>query len=138
MISAGKADRAVLHHYDFVCRPDGAIELSPHGQQALHRIAGMTCNYPVPLIVESTRDPAMDEARRLAVVNTVTQLGLPISPDCVVVAADPSIGLSGIEAEAIQRIREAEMVTGASRVRSYNSFSGATVIPYIGTEDPSQ
>ena len=129
MIAAGKADRAMLHHYDFVHHADGGIELTQRGRGELGRIAGIMADFAVPLSIESTFNPSQDAARRNAVVNAIAQQGLQISPDSIRITADRTIGLTGIDAQAIHVIRTAEAASGASRTRPYQDASGATQIP---------
>ncbi len=130
MIAAGKADRAMLHHYDFVHHTDGSVKLTSRGHGELRRIANSMEDFPIPLLVESTRDASQDEARRLAVLSAVAQLGLPISADSIQIAADRSLGVSDTEAASIETIRAAEVETGASRTRPYRNSSGAMLIPF--------
>jgi hypothetical protein len=129
MIAAGKADRAMLHHYDFVHHADGGIELTQRGRGELGRIAGIMADFAVPLSIESTSNPSQDAARRNAVVDAITQLGLQIPTDSIQITADRTIGLSGVDAEAVHVIRNAEAASGASRTRPYQDASGATQIP---------
>lgn len=131
MIAAGKADRAMLHHYDFVHHAGGGVELTQRGHRELGRIAGIMAEFPVPLSIESTLNPAEDAGRRNAVVDAIARLGLPISSDSVLVSGDRTIGLSGIDAEAVHAIRTSEAATGASRTQPYRDASGATQIPFI-------
>jgi hypothetical protein len=129
MIAAGKADRAMLHHYDFVHHADGEIELTQRGRGELGRIAGIMNDFDVPLLIESTSNPGQDAARRNAVANAIAQLGLQIPNESIQITADRTIGLSGVDAEAVHVIRTTETATGASRTRPYQEASGATQIP---------
>ena len=129
MIAAGKADQAMLHHFDFIHHADGAVALTTRGRQTLSRIAVLIAEHPVALSIESTLDPNQDAARQIAVVDAIGQLGLSISPDRIRIAVDQTIGLSGEDAQAIHAARIKEVVTGAARTRPYRQAGGATVIP---------
>ncbi len=134
MIMMGKADRAVMHHYDFTHHPTGTVVLTTRGHRDLQRIAGILAEYPVPLTIESTDHPRQDQARRLAVVNAIAAMGLPISPDSIRVSPDEAIGLSGEDAQAIHSVRTSEVTTGASRTRPFRDASNATIIPILTGE----
>jgi hypothetical protein len=134
MIAAGKADRAILHDYDFTTHRDGSVRLTSRGRLELQRIAGLMLEYPVWLTIESTLHPVQDAARQTAVVNEIAQLGLAIPPDRIRIAVDQTIGLSGQDAQAINAIRVDEAVTGATRTRPYRDASGATLIPVLSRE----
>jgi hypothetical protein len=134
MVVAGKADRAILHNYDFTADPDGSVRLTTRGRLELQRIAALMLEYPVCLTIESTLHPVNDAARQTAVVNEIAQLGLPIPSDHIRIAVDRTIGLSGQDAQAINAIRVDEAVTGATRTRPYRDASGATLIPVLSRE----
>ena len=129
MIAAGKADQAMLHHFDFIHDADGVVALTARGRQTLSRIAALIAEHPVALSIESTLDANQDAARQIAVVDAIGQLGLSISPDRIQIAVDQTIGLSGEDAQAIHAARIKEVVTGAARTRPYREAGGATVIP---------
>lgn len=136
MITSGKVDRSVLHHYDFVHHADGRVSLTDHGREELVRIADVMSEYPVPLTIETTRDPNHDNARRTVVMNTIAQLGLPIATESIRIAPDRAIGLNGVDAQMINALRISEMATGSSRTRPFRDAGGATIIPIaVGGDD---
>ena len=126
-VANGMAARMVLYHYDFV---DGSPVLNTHGQDHVAKIAAMTANNNFPIIVERTPcNPALAEARRLAVLNQLGRGGATIPSERVVVGAPIANGLHGAEAEIIyqnllSQTRERGLVTGAA-----SGFVGAATSP---------
>ena len=126
-VANGMAARMVLYHYDFV---DGSPVLNTHGQDHVAKIAAMTANNNFPIIVERTPcNPALAEARRLAVLNQLGRGGATIPSERVVVGAPIANGLHGAEAEIIyqnllSQTHERGLVTGAA-----SGFVGAATSP---------
>ncbi len=94
-IANGHAVRMVLYHYDFV---DGGTSLSRRGHSELLDITGRLLRTPHPLVIQSTDDPEMDEARRHSVLAALTQLPFPFPGERVVIGRPSVYGLDGIDA----------------------------------------
>jgi hypothetical protein len=126
-IANGDAARMVLYHYDFV---GNTATLNTHGQDQVAKIAAMLGHNGFPVIVERTPgNPALAEARRLAVWNQLGGAGSVIPPERIVVGASIANGLHGGEAEIIylnllSQTREKGLVTGAA-----SGFVGAASSP---------
>ena len=109
MVANGEAAHMVLHKFDFV---DGSDQLKPRGLDELGKIAYRLTSNPYPLVIERTpNDPALAEARRVAVLSALATGPYPIDPARVVVAVPSAKGLSGINAQiiganAMERVRE--------------------------------
>jgi len=130
-VANGQAARMVLYHYDFV---GNTAALNTHGQDHLAKIAAMLAHNSFPVIVERTSsNPALAQARRLAVLNQLGGEGIVIPPERVVVGGPIANGLRGAEAEIIyqnllSQTRERGLVTGGA-----SGFAGAATSPPGGT-----
>jgi hypothetical protein len=126
-VANGVAARMVLYRYDFV---DGSSVLNTRGQDHLAKIAAVMAHNAFAVIVERLpSNPALAEARRLAVLNQLGRGGIAIPSERVVVGAPIANGLLGGEAEIIyqnllSQTRERGLVTGAA-----SGFVGAATSP---------
>ncbi len=126
-IANGEAARMVLYHYDFVGQ---TASLNTHGQDGLAKIATLAGCNGFPIIIERTpMNPALAEARRLAVINRLAGQGFVLPPERVVVGAPVANGLNGVEAEVIylnllSQTRDKGRVTGGA-----SGFVGAGTNP---------
>lgn len=87
-----------LRAYDF---EPGTDRLNRRGRD---KLAEISAKLPVtfgPVIVERSRDDAIDDARRSTVLSALKAGSFPIPPERVVVGAPASPGLRGPEAELI-------------------------------------
>jgi hypothetical protein len=107
----------VLYHYDFI---GNTAALNTHGQDHVAKIGALLAHNGFPVIVERTPlNPALAEARRLAVLNQFGREGITLPPGRVVIGAPIANGLRGAEAEIIyqnllSQTRERGQVTGAA------------------------
>jgi hypothetical protein len=126
-VANGVAARMVLYHYDFV---DSTPVLNTRGQDHVAKIGALLAHNNFPIIVERIPcNPALAEARRLAVLNQLGRGGAAIPSERVVVGAPIANGLHGAEAEIIyqnllSQTRERGLVTGAA-----SGFVGAATSP---------
>ena len=98
-VANGEAARMVLYHFDFLC---GSSALNLRGNDQLGKIALLLKNNTCPIIIERTPDqPALAEARRLAVLQVLGGHGIAINPRRVVVGLPLANGLSGVEANRV-------------------------------------
>jgi hypothetical protein len=95
-VDNGEAAQMALYHYDFVACGSA---LSPRGKDQLCKIAAMLPHNFYPIVIERTVDnPALAEARRLAVLQELAGGSFPVPPERVVVGPPLARGLDGIEA----------------------------------------
>jgi hypothetical protein len=90
-----EAARMTLYEFDFL--PCGAL-LNPHGQRQLVKIAALLPKTFASVTIETSGNPALDEARRLFVINALAGGPFPIVPERVVAGWPLENGLRGIEA----------------------------------------
>ncbi|MCI0457427.1 MAG: hypothetical protein L0Z62_10700 [Gemmataceae bacterium] len=98
-VANGEAARMVLYHYDFVdCSP----ALNLRGRDRLAQLAPLLTHNPFPIVIERTPwDPALAEARRLAVLSELGAAPFAVPPERVVIGLPAANGLRGVEAEVI-------------------------------------
>lgn len=88
--------RQIFYHYDFI---NNSAELNHAGQNKLARISQNAFANFAPIVVESTpRQPGVDHARRLHLVQTMANNGIPIPAERIIVAGAVNRGLSGPDA----------------------------------------
>jgi hypothetical protein len=99
MVANGDAARMVLYNYDFV---EGCDRLNPRGKDQLAKIAALLPTNFCPVVIERIPcNPALAEARRLAVLNELTHGPFPVPPERVVIGPPLAVGLAGREATII-------------------------------------
>jgi hypothetical protein len=99
MTANAASARLVLHHFDFL---PGSPELNPRGLDQLSQFVAQLAVSPFPLIVERTpENPALAEARRVAVLTRLAGGPIPVGPDRVFVGVPAARGLSGPDAQVI-------------------------------------
>jgi hypothetical protein len=103
-IHNGLAAQAVLYHFDFNDPDsDAPQQLNVRGEEELLRIV-QTGTQPttltplVPIVIQPTRDPGLDETRRQYVLQRLASAGLPAADEMVVVRRPDARGISGDEA----------------------------------------
>jgi uncharacterized membrane protein YgcG len=85
-----------MYHYDFV---DQGSKLNLRGKDQLAKMAAMLGHNFFPIVIERTpANPALAEARRLAVLNELAAGPFPVPPMRVVVGQPAATGLQGREA----------------------------------------
>jgi hypothetical protein len=99
-VANADAARMVLYRYDFL---DGSDVLNPRGKERLAQIAALLPRNFSPVVVEGGCGPALDEARRLAVLGFLGQGPFPVPPERVVVGGPLAVPLSGPEAVLVYR-----------------------------------
>jgi hypothetical protein len=106
-ITNGLAAQLVFYRYDFNNNPgEGgsksptAANLSPRGWVQMVKIGEMLNRLPVPpVVIESSNDSQLDEARRQNVIAGLTEvMGSPVPPEWVVVGEPMANPLNGEEA----------------------------------------
>ncbi len=107
-IGNGLAERMVLYRYDFLdSMGNESVSLSPRGHMQLDKIikrweCGNLGNVDsVPICIESTGQPRLDEQRRLHVIAVLGEWGATFAPEMVVVCHPRAFGLQGVEAAII-------------------------------------
>jgi hypothetical protein len=107
-VAGGLQAQLVLYRYDFyspLAAADTveASDLNAAGQRQLMKITGLLHGLAAPpVLIETSGDLALDEARRGHVIAELShRLGAPVPMEWVVVADLPRSGLSGTEATII-------------------------------------
>jgi hypothetical protein len=119
-VANAEAARMILSPYHFV---DGTDQLTPWGKNQLAMIAHLLPANFFPVVIEATPCPALDEARRLAVLNELGHGAFAVPPERVVIGPAIARGMSGVEA----RITNANFLLGvqAGGVRGGAAGGGA-------------
>lgn len=126
-VANGEAARMVLYQYDFV---EGSDRLKPRGKYQLTKITALLPLNFNPLIIEATPEaPALDEARRAAVVRELAVGPFPVPAERIVIGRPLSIPLQGAEAERIYRNQLLNTESGGLRATAGGSATG----PALGT-----
>lgn len=114
--------RQILYHYDFI---DGTTELNYAGRQKLARISEQAFSNFAPIIVESTpRQPGLDLSRRLQLVQTITNQGLPIPAERIIVSDSTSSSLRGPDAVILNQGQQNALGQGGSSPGAQGMTSG--------------
>ena len=101
MVANGANARLVLYEYDFF---EGAAQLTHRGHHQLAKIAALLANTDGPVVIEpSMSPPHLARARRLAIINLLSQGPAPVPPDRVVIGPADAVGLKGTESLLIYR-----------------------------------
>ncbi|MCE9546751.1 MAG: hypothetical protein K8T25_14825 [Planctomycetia bacterium] len=131
-VASGLAEQLVLYNYDFVDNGTGTT-LNPHGQKQLCRMAHVLSHCDYVLVIErNDGNPALDEARRLAVIEAAKSLPVPLADDRVVVACPLATGLRGSEAEIIN-VNQLRQTANGFQQRSYSSAAAFSSAAGSGT-----
>lgn len=126
-----EAARMVLYQYDFV---EGTALLNVRGHQQLAKMAALLPRNFNCIIIEPC-GPAIDQARRTAVLNELASGPFPVPSERVVVAVPTMIGLNGVDAVAIARDQLIRLQTltsvivsrsGTTSIASGTTTSGGT------------
>jgi hypothetical protein len=126
-VTNGEAARMVLYHYDFV---EGSDQLKPRGKYQLAKITALLPLNFNPLIIEASPEaPALDEARRVAVVRELAVGPFPVPAERVVIGRPLSIPLEGADAERIYRNLLLNTESGGVR----GTGGSVTTGPALGT-----
>ncbi len=117
----------VLYRSDFLA---GTTTLTPGGAQRLTVMANRLPCWLGPLVIEWTPDqPGMAEARRAAVLASLTNARIGVGPERVVVGPSQYNGLNGQEADQDFRI----YLIRAATAPLPNSYTVPPQIPSIGS-----
>jgi hypothetical protein len=140
----GLAAQTVFYQYDFNNTPapgaPNSIDragLNFCGRQQLSRVAELVNHLPVPrVVIETSRNPQIDEARRQTVIAGLSEvMGTAVPADWVVIDQPPSNPLSGEEAqithENLLRQTESRGLYDANDRSSDNGGSGGNSINNI-------
>lgn len=109
-VTNGLAAQLVFYRYDFVnvptqraAKPDDFANLNPQGRRQLLRVAEVMERMPLPpVVIESSGNSQIDEARRQVVIARLTEvMGSPLPAEWVVVDEPMAHPLAGEEATII-------------------------------------
>jgi hypothetical protein len=84
----------ILRPYDF---DPGTTRLNLRGMDKLREIGQKLPSSFTPVIVERSRDSALDQARRSSVFAALNSGTFPIPAERVIIGPSPTVGLSGVE-----------------------------------------
>jgi len=126
--------RQIFYHYDFI---DNSAELNHAGKNKLARISQNAFSNFAPIVVESTpRQPGVDHARRLHLVQTIANNGIPIPAERVIVAGAVNRGLSGPDSMILynRSLNDLQQSPGSSGISSQSGsgvggLSGSGLLP---------
>ena len=125
-IANGVAAKLVLYHFDFV---DGGSQLNWKGRQQLAKHAAVMNGNVYPLVIEQSPDqPELDEARRAAVQQALTQNQSPISVDRVVVGIPTAVALPGQQAVGLNANLQRDTQAGGVSNLAPGSFRAGGII----------
>jgi hypothetical protein len=98
-VNNGTATRMTLYDYDFV---PGSGQLSLKGRDQLAKIAAQLPGTFYPVVIERIpADPALEQARRLAVIAELGRGPFAVPAERVIVGMPQAVGLRGVEADLI-------------------------------------
>lgn len=113
-VANAEAARLALYHYDFV---EGTAQLNVKGRERLAAMADLLPQCFGPVVIERTAGaPALDENRRVAVFNEIAQGPFKVPLERIIVGIPPAFGLSGVEAEIVDRNLITHTQTGGIQV----------------------
>jgi hypothetical protein len=124
-VQVAKADthRFTLYNSDFL---PGTNRFSPIGASRFNLMFARLPDWSGPIVVQWSPDqPALAQARRQAVVETLTSAGLPVMAERVVIGPSPYPGAMGVEA------------AGQATNTIFRNQSGSQTFPLPPTESAS-
>jgi len=122
--TAAEQDDFVLYQYDWY---QGGGDLGPNGRYRLEHIAPRLAHEPYPVVVERTEDEALNQTRRIRVVEFLTARGVDIAPERVVVGQPEAEGLYG---QAAPRVYQG--MFGGRRYSGTGGYGGGSGISTLG------
>ncbi len=118
-------DKFVIYQYEWAA--DGT-KLTPAGQEHLARIVPRLPQVPFPIVIECSSDKRVDETRRLAVLESLANCRVPISPERVVLGHSEAEGMYGQEAPGVAR----GMLSNSSGGQGAGAMGGAGSTSTLG------
>jgi hypothetical protein len=111
----------------------GGTELGPMGRYYLDLISNRMARHPMPIVIETSRDDRLDEARREVLITLLERRGLK-DPTRVIVAFPIAEGLLGEEAPRIaaQYLSGGYGGFGYGGFGGFGGFGGSTLGPVFG------
>lgn len=114
--------RQILYNYDFV---DGSPDLNHAGKLKLAKISQQIFSNFAPIIVESTpRQPGLDLSRRLQLVHLISNQGLPIPAERIIVSDMLNKAMTGPDAIILYNNSLRSLSQGASDAGSQGMAGG--------------
>lgn len=114
--------RQIFYQYDFV---DGSPELNHAGKLKLAKISQQIFSNFAPIIVESTpRQPGLDLSRRLQLVHFISNQGLPIPAERIIVSDMLNKAMTGPDAIILYNGSLKALSQGASDAGSQGMTGG--------------
>lgn len=101
-VENGIRAQLMLYHFDFGIG-EGADQLNPHGMQGLRRMAQLSMQTGLPVLIQSSfATPTLDERRRQSVVKQLVEINDFFTGDMVLLGEPQHRGLRGEEVIAVQ------------------------------------
>jgi hypothetical protein len=109
-VTNGLAAQLVFYRYDFIstptqraAKPNDFANLNPQGRRQLRRVADVMSRMPLPpVVIESSGNSQIDQARRQVVIAGLTEaMGSPVPAEWVIVDEPMAHPLAGEEAAIV-------------------------------------
>ena len=127
----GLAAQMILYRYDFLDEQGNeGVSLSRRGKAQLDKIVKRWETHGSPIVIEPTKHEQLDQQRRDEVLRQVSEWGIHVDPEMVVVGRPNPTGLAGPEAELIygnmlkQTQSKGSNSSGGSSVGNVSGSSG--------------
>jgi hypothetical protein len=125
-IANGLRDQQTLYEYDF----HGA-GLSPRGKYQVQKIAQRMHSLIGPVVIEARQNAELNQNRQLAVIEQLSQFGIPADQDLVVVQQMIRPGLIGVEAIEIfnNQMRQTQNMGGTMMGAGLSGVAPTSIPP---------
>lgn len=117
----GRADSFVFYRYEWSLQ---TAQLTDWGRRHLSRVLSTVHRESFPVIIESSGDERLDEARRRTIIAALAQHELDYPERRVVVAHPDALDISGDEAVIIQQQFIRNVQQGQQNITSVSGQSG--------------
>lgn len=123
--------RQIFYQYDFI---DGKAELNQAGIAKLGRISQQVFMNFSPIIIENTpREPGLDLARRVKLVNLINSQGIPIPSERIIVSGQLNHATSGPDAMILYNGAVGTLQKSSSSASTQGGSVGTGVSGLSGT-----
>jgi hypothetical protein len=134
-VDNAEAASMTLYQFDFL---EGSDVLNRRGMERIVRIASLLPRTFFPIVIEpSCGPPALDEARRQAVLNVLARGPFPVPAARIVVGRPAPVGLSGVEAVLVYRNLLYQTERQGVQVGLGGGLIGGTGGQAVGSSGPS-
>lgn len=120
-VGSAVQDQLVFYQREFIGDTE---QLGPHGQTHLAQLLQQGFALQQPLIVEASGDETRDLRRVVSLSQRLGDMGVPVPPNMITTGIPPAIGLSGQQAEGLQRVNGSSMQNNRSSSSTTTLGSG--------------